>query len=518
MVVAFPSQPGGVSGGDGPQGLRRVQVGLALTDALVIAWAVFGALVVRFGVDGGLQIAASSDWISVGYPAFSGALALAWWLSLRLHGAYGAQVLGRGATEYRILMSATLRVFAAVALLAYALKVEVARGYVLLALPAGLLGLFVARRLWRRWLGARRRAGELNHDVLVVGEAAHARGLIEAFASMPEAGYGVVGVCTSTTDDERVGGVPVVGTEHEAARVAMELGVDVIACGAVHRLGPSGLRRLGWALEGSGIELLVSPGLTEIAGPRVVARPMAGLPLLHIEAPRFSGPPLVMKSTLDWVAALLLLVLLSPLMLVVAVVIRFQDGGPVLFQQERVGLDGEAFRMRKFRSMRVGAESELAALKADQHEQVRIPGDEEGAHRHAFGPTPGPAGSGDGVDRGVLFKMAADPRVTPFGRFIRRYSIDELPQLLDVLSGRMSLVGPRPPLPEEVSRYEHDVHRRLLVKPGMTGLWQVNGRSDLSWEESVRFDLYYVENWSVALDMLILWRTFAAVVRKEGAY
>ncbi len=502
----------------GPMGLRQVRIGIALTDFVVIVWAVFGALVARFGFDSGSDIAASTDRFSLGYPAFSAVLAVAWWVSLRLHGSYETHILGRGVTEYRLLMNATLRVFAAVALLAYAFKIEVARGYVLLALPAGLVALFIARRMWRRWLGAKRTTGELNHDVLVVGEAGHARGIIEAFAGMPEAGYGVVGVCTSTTDAKEVGGVPVVGSEHQAAQLAIELGVDVVACGAVHRLGTSGLRRLGWALEGSGTELLVSPGLTEIAGPRVVARPVAGLPLLHIEAPTFSGSPLVMKSTLDWLAALVLLIALSPLMLVVAAIIKLQDRGPVFFRQERVGLHGERFQMTKFRSMRVGAEAQLEELKRQQLQERASAALETPSH-HAF--LPGPhheVGDEQQVDRGLLFKLERDPRITAFGRFIRRYSIDELPQLLDVLSGRMSLVGPRPPLPDEVSQYAHDVRRRLLVKPGMTGLWQVNGRSNLSWDESVRFDLYYVENWSVALDMLILWRTFAAVVGKDGAY
>ena len=189
--------------------------------------------------------------------------------------------------------------------------------------------------------------------------------------------------------------------------------------------------------------------------------------------------------------ALLLTIAFSPLVLVVAVLVKLSDGGPVFFRQERVGLDGESFRMTKFRSMTVDAEDRL--------DEVR--------HRTAAE-----------IDRGVLFKRQDDPRVTPIGRFIRRWSIDELPQLFDVLAGKMSLVGPRPPLPSEVARYEGDVGRRLLVKPGMTGLWQINGRSDLWWEESVRFDLYYVENWSVAQDLIILWRTLYAVISRDGAY
>ena len=485
-----PAPVVGADVGAGRQALRPLQVMLAITDLLVIAWATFGAQVVRFGAEGRTNVAASAESFTLSYTTFSAALTVIWWLTLRFHGAYDAHILGHGAAEYRIIGTTSLRVFAGVAMLAFALQVDVARGYILLALPAGILGLWAARRVWRKWLGGRRTAGELSHDVLVVGHDAAVGELVEVFAGVPEAGYRVIGACSSTTESA-IHGVSVLGTEREAGRVAIDLGVDVVACSSTHGLGVAGLRRLGWSLEGSDIDLVVSPGLTEIAGPRVLTRPVAGLPLLHVEAPKFTGPRLALKSVIDWVGALLLLVALSPLMLVVAVVIKLSDGGPVFFRQQRVGLDGEIFRMTKFRSMVVDAEERLEELRA----------------RHA-----------DAEERGVLFKMEDDPRVTPFGRFIRRYSIDELPQLFDVLAGKMSLVGPRPPLPHEVSQYGDDVRRRLLVKPGMTGLWQINGRSDLTWDESVRFDLYYVENWSVAQDLLILWRTLAAVIRKEGAY
>lgn len=464
---------------------------LAVTDLLVILWATFGAQVVRFGIDGhGSDVAASTDSFTLSYTTFSAGLALVWWLALRANGAYEAHILGHGAAEYRIIAEATLWVFAAVAMLAFALKVDLARGYILLALPAGIVGLWVARRLWRTWLGGRRVAGDLSHDVLVVGHESSAQQLVQVFAALPQAGYRVIGVC-GASEGQAIEGIPVLGRERDAGRVAIELGVDVVACSDGHGLGSAGLRRLGWALEGSGIDLVVSPGLTEIAGPRVLTRPVAGLPLLHVEAPTFSGPKLAMKSIIDWIGALLLTVAFSPVLLAVAVLIKLSDGGPVFFRQQRVGLDAQTFMMTKFRSMSVDAEVRLEELRAE---------------------------AADDVDRGILFKMKDDPRVTPVGRFIRRYSIDELPQLFDVLAGRMSLVGPRPSLPTEVREYEHDVRRRLLVKPGMTGLWQINGRSDLSWDESVRFDLYYVENWSVTQDMLILWRTLSAVLHQSGAY
>lgn len=253
-----------------------MRVWLALTDLGVIVWATLGAQVLRFRDLGGENVASTTERLSLDYSTFSIGLAIVWWLALRAHGLDEPHVLGHGATEYRSLGAATLGVFAGLALIGFALQVQVARGYILLALPAGLFGLFVARQMWRRWIGGQRVAGRLSHDVLVVGEASHVEGIIEAFRTVPEAGYHVVAVCTSTTEETRVWGVPVVGTEQEAARVATDIGVDVVACGALHRLGISGLRRLGWALKCSGIALVVSPGLTEIAGPRVLSRRWRG--------------------------------------------------------------------------------------------------------------------------------------------------------------------------------------------------------------------------------------------------
>ena len=249
--------------------------------------------------------------------------------------------------------------------------------------------------------------------------------------------------------------------------------------------------RLGWALEGTDIDLVVAPGIMDVAGPRVLTRPVQGLPLIHVEAPSFSGPTRVLKNALDRVGAAIAVLVFAPVLLAVAVAVKREDDGPVIFRQERVGRDGRTFGMFKFRSMVAGAEGQLPEL-LDANEAA-----------------------------GPLFKLRADPRVTRVGAFIRRYSLDELPQLFNVLRGEMSLVGPRPPLPREVALYEQAAQRRLLVKPGMTGLWQISGRSDLSWEESVRLDLYYVENWTPVLDLMIMWRTVLVVTQPEttgGAY
>jgi exopolysaccharide biosynthesis polyprenyl glycosylphosphotransferase len=248
------------------------------------------------------------------------------------------------------------------------------------------------------------------------------------------------------------------------------------------------LRQLTWQLEGSGVEVLVSPGLIEVAGPRLHIRPFVGLPLLSVEEPEFSGWRRLVKGTIDRMIAAVLVVAAAPVLLGIALAVRLSGPGPVLYRQQRVGLGGQLYTMYKFRSMVIDAEARLAALQA--------------------------ANEGDGL----LFKIRHDPRVTPVGRWLRRFSLDELPQLFNVLGGTMSLVGPRPPLPTEVERYDSSVRRRLLVRPGLTGLWQISGRSDLSWDDSVRLDLRYVENWSLALDVLIMWKTASAVFGSRGAY
>jgi exopolysaccharide biosynthesis polyprenyl glycosylphosphotransferase len=261
-----------------------------------------------------------------------------------------------------------------------------------------------------------------------------------------------------------------------------------VAVAASGELTASRLRRLGWQLEGTEIDLVVTPALADVAGPRIHTQPVAGLPMIHVEAPEFRGGRKVVKALFDRALALTALLLVSPLCLVVALAIKLTSRGPVLFRQARVGRGGREFHVFKFRTMVAGAHA-MRDLLADRNE-----------------------------NDGLLFKIRNDPRVTRVGRWLRKWSLDELPQLLNVLFGQMSLVGPRPPLPEEVARYDGDVARRLLVKPGITGLWQVSGRSDLSWEDGVRLDLYYVENWSLAADLVILCKTVGAVLGQRGAY
>ncbi|MEJ7774891.1 MAG: sugar transferase [Nocardioidaceae bacterium] len=461
---------------------------LAVTDALVIAWALTGAHVARFG-------AADTD-LAVGryapsYLLISLLLAVAWWLSLSLFGTRDTRIIGVGPEEYKRVVGTCLRLFGSIAIVAFLAQAQVARGYLAVAFPVGTLGLLLARWLWRQWLHLQRHQGEYSDTVVVVGSRNHVEHLVRELRRNPTAGLRVVGACVPgghVGDMLEESTVPVLGGLAGAAEAALDVGASTVAVTASEAIGPTALRKLGWDLEAAGVDLVVAPSLTDVAGPRVHSRPVAGLPLLHVEAPRYEGASRATKKVFDLTLTSLGLVVLSPVLALIALAVAVDSRGPVLFRQERIGLGGEPFAMLKFRSMVADADTRLADLSQ--------------------------ANQGSGP----LFKMRDDPRVTRVGRLMRRYSLDELPQLVNVLRGDMSLVGPRPPLLREVETYADDVRRRLLVRPGITGLWQVSGRSDLSWEDSVRLDLYYVENWSLTSDVVILWRTLRAVVSSAGAY
>jgi exopolysaccharide biosynthesis polyprenyl glycosylphosphotransferase len=456
--------------------LPRYVAALVGLDVLALALGGLVGQLVRFdGIGGDIQ--------GIGFGAVLLAVAPAWVLMLAGSRAYEGRCLGLGSEEFRRVGNAAARFTAMLAIAVFLLRWDVARGLVVAALPSSSLFALLFRYLARQLLHRVRADGSASHRVLLVGEGRSRDVLAAKLQSSPHSGLRVVGVCRPVLDDGR--GRPSV--EH-VRRAVRSLGADTVAVAHSARLTPEVLRRVAWSLEGTGVDLLVAPALTDVAGPRIHVRPVSGLPLLQIDEPEFTGMRRLVKGAIDVLGATALVLVFSPLLLVAAALVRGTSRGPVFFTQIRVGRDGRPFRMIKFRSMHEDAEQRLAELQA--------------LNDHAGG---------------VLFKMRDDPRVTRIGRILRRYSIDELPQLFNVLVGQMSLVGPRPPLPEEVARYERDVHRRLLVKPGMTGLWQVSGRSDLNWRETVRLDLFYVENWSVALDAEILWKTLSAVVRGSGA-
>jgi exopolysaccharide biosynthesis polyprenyl glycosylphosphotransferase len=456
-------------------------------DTLAVGLAFGLAYVARFG----LTDARSVEGTSVSHVLVA-VLAVPLWITVALlSGAYEARVLGLGADEYRRTFNVALRFFALVAVLFYVTRVEVSRAFVGTAVPlAGALTL-IGRYRARKWLHDQRARGRGLRRVLAVGTIEAVTDLARHLRRSPHAGFAVVGVCVpggiarlivDQTD------LPVLGDPDQTLAALVATQADVVAVAGEGGLPPGRLRALAWELEGSGTDLIVAPAVTDIAGPRIAIRPVAGLPLLHVEEPRLSGASRLFKACFDRTVAGVGLLVLAPFLVVIGVLVRRTSPGPALFCQERVGRDGLVFTIRKFRTMVEGAEEELDGLRhLNEHD-------------------------------GVLFKLREDPRCTPIGRWLRRYSLDELPQLWDVVIGHMSLVGPRPPVPSEVDRYGDDVRRRLLVRPGLTGLWQVSGRADLPWEEAVRLDLYYVDNWSPALDFLILWKTVNAVARGRGAY
>src|SRR5664280_2111291 len=352
----------------------------------------------------------------------------------------------------------------------------------------------VARRTWRTnpamWC---RSPIASTRRVLAIGDRHHIVELVHHVRRATHSGLHVVGACVPDAGEPTVrvpgGDVPVVGTLTLVTDAIRRLRADAVAVTASPAVSAQTLRRLAWELEGVGVDLLVSPVLTDVAGPRISIQPVAGLPLLHVNEPEFTGGRKLLKSAVDRTCAVGALLLLAPLLVLIGVLIRLDSPGPALFRQRRVGQDGRVFTCYKFRSMRRTAEADRALL-LDLNER----------------------------SEGLLFKIRDDPRITRVGRWLRKYSIDEFPQLWNIVKGDMSVVGPRPPLPSEAENYGYDVRRRLLVKPGLTGLWQISGRSDLPWDEAVRLDLYYVENWSPALDVLIVWKTAFAVLRCSGAY
>ncbi|MEV0132054.1 sugar transferase [Dactylosporangium sp. NPDC050688] len=421
------------------------------------------------------------------YALLSALLPVAFTATLAANRAYEKRYLFVGTDEYQRVLRAGLGLTAATIVGAYAAEVSIARGWFIVALPLVTSGCLVSRFVLRQLLHrARKTRGACMRRVVVVGHELAVEAMTRQLCRERYHGLKVVGACLA--EEGTVPGVPVLGTFDEIAGAVRQARADTVLVLSCPELDGHALRRLAWRLERDDIDLIVASTLIDVAGSRTTIRPVDGLPMLHVEHPTLTGARRVLKAVVDRVGALVLLVLLSPLLAGLALAVRAESQGPVLFRQVRVGKDGREFVIVKFRTMHVDAEARLAELR----------------HLNEVG--------------GALFKLRNDPRVTRVGRLLRKFSLDELPQLLNVLGGSMSLVGPRPPLPEEVAVYPDDARRRLAVRPGMTGLWQVSGRSDLSWDEAVRLDLQYVENWSLSLDLVIMLRTLSAVTRGAGAY
>ncbi|GLJ79911.1 sugar transferase [Microbacterium imperiale] len=449
-----------------------------MTDTLVAGTAVAAAGAVSAQLGSSPPVAA----------AIAAATATVWLVGLSLFGSREPRAMGAGSSEYKRVANATGVAFGILAVAFEIAQWDGLRMQMVIALPAGLLALLIARWRWRAWLRARRRRGEYASLTLIAGRRRDVDYVTRQLA-LADNGYAVIALAlTDLESAEASERVHAVRTAADIADVAREVGADTIVVASIPDDDPDFSRSLAWQLEGTAAELIMSSRLADVAGPRISLSPIEGLPLIHVKIPVFEGAAHTLKRLLDLVvsaAASAAVALATP---VIALAIKLDSPGPVFYRQRRVGRDGREFTMFKFRSMTDTAEQELAEL---------LP-------------------TNDGA--GPLFKLRVDPRVTRVGRVLRRYSLDELPQFFNVLRGDMSISGPRPPLPSEVRNYEGRVFRRLYIKPGITGLWQVGGRSDLSWEDSVALDLRYVENWSVTLDLMIMWRTVKVMLRPVGAY
>jgi exopolysaccharide biosynthesis polyprenyl glycosylphosphotransferase len=467
---------------------RLLQVGIAGGDLAVIVLATALAAVGRtrlgmFDPSADINDVAQSVglWIVV-----------AWMLANVSMGTYARAHLGVGTIEYARICSAAGITAGAIGIISYLTKFNLSRGFFVLIFAIGVPLLLLWRWFARRLVHRAHDHGHLLTRVIISGSASHIDEVAAVLERESWLGYRIVGALvpsSSTTSTTTPRGVPVVGMTGRTADAVRREKADLVVFTEGAFPSAVDFRRIAWDLEGHHVQMAVVPSLSDISSGRMMMRPVGGVPLVHVEQPQSLEASRGLKRVFDLVGASVLLVLALPLMIVCAVLVKVGDGGPVLFRQTRVGRDGMLFECLKLRSMVVDAEAQLSGV-------THLTSDPES----------------------VLFKARRDPRVTRVGAFMRRFSIDELPQLFNVISGDMSLVGPRPALPAEVRRYHPDVQRRLHVRPGMTGLWQVSGRSDLSWDDTVRLDLYYVDNWSIVQDLTIMAKTVHAVLRSRGAY
>ncbi|MGI8900505.1 MAG: sugar transferase [Nocardioides sp.] len=467
--------------------MRQLIIWVVFADLLFLEFAVLLAWSLRLNLDVWFanDVTSSESLFTRAGPW----IVLTWLIVLAARGSYSVRLFGSGAEEFHTVALSSAITAGMVGMFCYLAQVSLSRGFLLLTFTFGIPLLMLERFAVRKMIHRLRVHGRLMHRVVAVGGSTGIAELVDVLEREKYVGYRVIGACLPTGQMMAARlHVPVLGNTGDIREICRQMGVDTVMVARGGYDSANELRRIAWRLEGSDVDLVVVPSLTDVAGPRISMRPVAGLPLIHVEQPQAGEAGGWAKRVFDVTVAVVLLLLFLPLLVLVAVVVKAYDRGPVFFRQARVGRTGESFHMLKFRSMIFDAEEKREAL------------------RHL------------NDSDGVLFKIRKDPRITPIGGFLRRYSIDELPQLWNVIRGDMSLVGPRPPLQEEVDAYGVDVHRRLLVRPGVTGLWQVSGRSELSWEESVRLDLYYVDNWSLTSDLVIMAKTLRAVVSKSGAY
>ena len=433
--------------------------------------------------------------IRIPYFVVLASILVIWFVCLTLTGSRSERVIGGGPKEYSLVAQGTILALAVTVVILFSVNSNFSRQVLFVSFIVGMPGLLVFRWFLRRFLIHRRKKSDWKDPIILVGQQSAVSLLAEELSSRYQAGLYPVGICLTDSGNEFIEALPLgqrtlrnyggLGNVREALDETHASAVVIAEGGGLDSLQ---IKEISWSLDPKKHELILSSGLLDVSGPRIHTRPVAGMPLMFVEVPSFHGTTRILKRVMDLIIGTAVLIISFPVFVAIAVAIKLDDNGPVFFFQERVGLESKPFKMVKFRSMRKDAEEQKSSL---EHLTMR---------------------------NSPLFKMEEDPRVTRVGKFIRKWSLDEVPQVLNVIIGTMSLVGPRPPLRSEVDKYDDHVNRKFLVKPGITGLWQVSGRSNLSWEDSVRIDLYYVENWSIMTDVIILFRTFVAVLRKDGAY
>jgi len=480
-VIGGAVRLSGVQSYRAPAWTKRLRVVLVLVDLSAIAAA---ACLTAALADEPVEVLGAA---TVPLPIVAAVFVLGWVVALGATRSRSLRLVGAGLEQYRRVLTGSVCFACGLGIAAVVLDLQVSPLCFAVALSSGLVSALVGRWLVRRVVVGRRIRGESLTPTLVVGPANQAAELIADLRRRPDAGYSACGVCLQA--DAPGATIPDQVRHHPAEQLAAAalsgLYGAVMVCDG---LDGAAVRSLAWELENSPVEMILLPRLADVAGPRLQVSDVEGLALVHVDLPQFSGRKLWWKRGFDLIFSALALILLLPVFLLVALLIKLDDGGPVIFRQERIGRNGKPFVIHKFRTMCVDAEAQIDAL-------IQSCGGEA-----------------------LLFKLEHDPRVTRLGAMLRRYSIDELPQFWSVIRGGMSVVGPRPQVSREVAEYTDRHYRRLLIKPGITGLWQVSGRSELSMEESIRLDLRYVENWSIMGDLTIIVKTVRVVVLPSGAF
>jgi exopolysaccharide biosynthesis polyprenyl glycosylphosphotransferase len=454
-----------------------------LADAMAVSAAFFLASTIRFEIMSGAP-AAKYDYTTITLAALP-----VWLLLFYVYGLYEPrQVLGP-VNEFKQVFHGVVAGTVVVFIVDSALNLNLARGWALLTMGSGMVMVGGERLVIRKVLHfMRRRGGDMTRTI-VLGSNQEARTVARTLEREGWLGYNILGFVDDEAPigQEVVNGHSVIGSPADLRDLIQSERATLVLV-AASAFETARLNRLFWELQDMDVDLQVTSGTIDLMASRMTVQSVAGVPLLYVRRTGMDRLQRTTKRAMDVFGAGLGLLFLSPLLAGIALWIKKDSSGPVFFKQVRVGRDGEQFLVWKFRSMYEDAEEHKAELE-----------------HMSEGP-------------GLLFKLKDDPRVTKAGKTLRRFSFDELPQLWNVFKGEMSLVGPRPALPSEVEQYDDWVRNRLKVKPGMSGLWQVSGRTETSFSDYVRYDLFYIQNWSLSLDLWILWRTFRAVFSAEGAH